>query len=91
MAARAERELGYAYAISGPEVLRTLVAAERLNRLYLTRVFRLLGGDPIATLRRDDALQLPIGFRLREAYLDQVSDVSEPPQLMQVFDVSRVV
>lgn len=91
LAALGERGLGYVYAISGPEVLRTLVAADRLNRLYLTTVFRLLGGDAIATLLRGDALQPPTRFRLREAYLDQSPDVSEPPQLMQVFDVSRVV
>jgi riboflavin biosynthesis pyrimidine reductase len=91
LAALAERGLGYVYAISGPDVLRTLVAAERLNRLYLTTVFRLLGGDRIATLLRDGPVQPPIGFRLREAYLDQAPGLSEPPQLIQVFDVSRVV
>ncbi len=91
LAALAGRDLRYVYAVAGPGVLRTLVAADRLNRLYLTTVFRLLGGDAIATLLRGDALQPPTRFRLREAYLDQSPDVSEPPQLMQVFDVSRVV
>lgn len=89
LAALAGRDLRYVYAVAGPGVLRTLVAADRLNRLYLTTVFRLLGGDAIATLLRGDALQPPTRFRLREAYLDQAPDVSEPPQLMQAFDVCR--
>jgi hypothetical protein len=59
LAALAGRDLRYVYAVAGPGVLRTLVAADRLNRLYLTTVFRLLGGDAIATLLRGDALQPP--------------------------------
>jgi len=61
LAVLAGRDLRYVYAVAGPGVLRTLVAADRLNRLYLTTVFRLLGGDAIATLLRGDALQPPPG------------------------------
>lgn len=91
LAALAGLGLSYVYAIAGPEVLRSLVVAGRLNRLYLTTVFRLLGGDHIATLLRGDGVQPPTGFLLREAYLDQAADASELPQLMQVFDVSRPI
>jgi riboflavin biosynthesis pyrimidine reductase len=86
LAALAELGLRHAYASAGPEVLRTLVAAGRLDRLYLTTVLRLLGGARIATLLGGEALQSPPEFRLREAYLDQAGEGAGPPQLMQVFD-----
>ena len=70
----AARGLRYVYAVAGPGVLRTLVAARRLNRLYLTTVFRLLGGDRIATLLHDSLLESPAIFCLREANLDQDSN-----------------
>ena len=88
LAVLADLGLRYVYAIAGPEVLRTLVAAGCLDRLYLTTVFRLLGGDRIATLLAGDLLQPPAEFRLREAYLDQ-REGSAPAQLMQVFDGVR--
>ncbi len=83
--ALAARGLRYAYAIAGPEVLRTLVAAGCLDRLYLTTVLRLLGGDRIATLMAGDPLLPAAEFALREAWLDQGEGVA-PSQLLQVFD-----
>ena len=79
------RHLPYVYAIAGPGVLRTLVAAGRLNRLYLTTVFRLLGGQTMATLLTGQVFDQPPEFVLREAYLDQTPG-SCPAQLLQVFD-----
>lgn len=84
----AVRELRYVYAIAGPEVLRTLVVAGHLDRLYLTTVFRLLGGDRFATLLAGERLPVPAAFRLREAYLDQDGAVA-PAQLIQVFERVR--
>ncbi len=81
----AARGLRYVYAIAGPEVLRTLVVAGRLDRLYLTRVFRLLAGDWFATLLAGELLPSPVEFRLREAYLDQDGETA-PAQMMQVFE-----
>lgn len=81
----AARGLRYVYAIAGPEVLRTLVVAGRLDRLYLTTVFRLLGGDRFATLLTGELLPAPVALRLREAYLDQDGGPA-PAQLIQVFE-----
>jgi riboflavin biosynthesis pyrimidine reductase len=81
----AARGLRFVYAIAGPEVLRTLVVASRLDRLYLTTVFRLLGGDRFATLLTGERLPAPAAFRLREAYLDQ-DGAAAPAQLIQVFE-----
>lgn len=77
--------LRYVYAIAGPEVLRTLVAEGCLDRLYLTTVLRLLGGDQMATLMVGDPLQSAADFVLREAWLDQ-SEGAAPAQLLQAFD-----
>mgnify|MGYP001320422015 CR=1 FL=1 len=81
----AARNLRYVYAIAGPEVLRTLVVAGCLDRLYLTTVFRLLGGERFATLLTGEPLPAPAAFRLREAYLDQDGEAA-PAQLIQVFE-----
>lgn len=83
--ALAARGLRYGYAIAGPEVLRTLVAEDCLDRLYLTTVLRLLGGDRIATLMAGDSLPAAADFVLREAWLDQGEGVA-PAQLLQAFD-----
>lgn len=79
------RHLTHVYAIAGPGVLRTLVAAGRLNRLYLSTVFRLLGGQTMATLLTGQVFDEPPEFVLREAHLDQAAG-SRPAQLLQVFD-----
>ena len=89
LSALADLGLRHVYASAGPEVLRTLVIAGRLDRLYLTTVLRLLGGARIATLLGGDALRAPTEFRLREIYLDQAGEGAGPPQLMQVFDAWR--
>lgn len=83
--ALAARGLCYAYAIAGPEVLRTLVLAGCLDRLYLTTVLRLLGGDRIATLMAGAPLLPAAEFVLRESWLDPGEGVV-PAQLIQAFD-----
>jgi riboflavin biosynthesis pyrimidine reductase len=57
------------YAIAGPGILETLVRAGVLNRLYLTQVHRLLGGQEYDTLLETARLQPPAGFSLKALYL----------------------
>lgn len=65
-------ELGYRfiYAIAGPAVLHTLAAGAALDRLYLTFVGRLLGGDSYDTLCRGPLLAPPVNLPLRSLYFD---------------------
>lgn len=88
LAALRARGLRYVYAIAGPAVLETLIAAGCLDRLYLTTVFRLLGGDRFATLLVGEPLPSPVACRLRAAWLDP-GEGDAPAQLMQVFDCGR--
>lgn len=59
-----------AYCLSGPLVLRTLLAGGALDSLFLTTVPRLLGGTHYSTLLEGAELQPPAQFRLRWLYLD---------------------
>lgn len=58
------------YSIAGPGVLRTLLDAEALDRLYLTVAQVLLGGATNDTLTGGPPLAPPPGFRLRELHYD---------------------
>jgi len=58
------------YAIAGPEVLRTLLSAQMLNRLYLTHALRVLGGESFDTLLEGERLKPPIDFALHSLYYD---------------------
>lgn len=73
--------------VAGPAVLRALLAAGRLDRLYLTVVTRLLGGADYATLLEGSALASPAGLRLGELYLDR-SSFADASQLFAVLDPS---
>lgn len=64
-----ERRFATVYVISGPEVMYTLLADRRLDRLYLTLSLQLLAGRDPDTLLRGDALTPP-RFALHELYLD---------------------
>lgn len=66
----AERRYSTVYSIAGPEVLYTLVADDRLDRLYLTFALRLVAGRDYDTLLRGDALPRPVAPRLHELYFD---------------------
>jgi riboflavin biosynthesis pyrimidine reductase len=56
--------------LTGPRVMRLLLAAGRLDRLYLTQAHRLLGGSPYASIVEGGLLHSPADFRLHELYLD---------------------
>lgn len=65
-----DRGFATVYAISGPEILYTLISDHRVDRLYLTLSLQLVAGHDPDTLLRGDALALPPRFGLHELYLD---------------------
>ncbi|MGD2082050.1 MAG: dihydrofolate reductase family protein [Chromatiales bacterium] len=83
--ALAGRGLPLIYSIAGPGVLQTLLAARVLDRIYLTTVLRVLGGEHFATLASGPPLDPPADFRLAELYLDP-GGPGGSQQLMQVYD-----
>jgi len=62
------------YSIAGPAVLETLLRARVLDRIYLTQVHRVLGGDSYATLFEGPLLQPAADFALRALYYDSQVD-----------------
>lgn len=65
-------ELGYRtiYSATGPKVLHLLLAANVLDRLYLTLAGRLLGGEPFSTIVEGPLLVPPVGMKLSTATYD---------------------
>ena len=65
-------DMGYQviFAASGPKINHILMAARRVDRLYLTFAHRLLGGDPFASIAQGPAFAPPVDFKLRSLYLD---------------------
>lgn len=70
--ANALASLGHAriYAISGPYVLHTLMAADLLDALFLTTVHRIIGGYPFSSICEGELLASPGDFRLTSLYHD---------------------
>lgn len=79
--------LGYrlVYSASGPKVLHLLLAGDVLDRLYLTHVPRLLGGQPFSTIVEGALLPRPIDMPLRSLYLDR-DGVERLGQLFACYD-----
>lgn len=65
-------ELGYktAYSGAGPKVLHLLASSGVLDRLYLTFVNRLLGGEPYASILEGPLLDPPLDLQLNTLYFD---------------------
>ena len=65
-------DLGYrmVYSATGPRVLHLLLAAGMLDRLYLTRTNRMLGGDPFSSIVEGRLLDPPVDFELVSAHYD---------------------
>jgi riboflavin biosynthesis pyrimidine reductase len=65
-------DLGYrmVYSATGPRVLHLLLAAGMLDRLYLTRTNRMLGGDPFSSIVEGRFLDPPVDFELVSAHYD---------------------
>lgn len=74
--------------VAGPRVHTALLRAGRLDRLYLTLVPLLLGGESVDTLTSGSPLAPPPCFQLTELW----QDAREPPgcgQFFAVFDAAR--
>lgn len=68
--AMADRGYRLIYSAAGPQILHMLLAANRLDRLYLTLVGRLLGGDPFSSIVEGPLLMPAAAMRLHTLYLD---------------------
>lgn len=77
------------YAIAGPAVLYTLVAADVLDRLYLTIACQLLGGNAFDTLMRGELLTPAASLQLQQLHHDPVAPAGAG-QLFCVFDKTTV-
>jgi riboflavin biosynthesis pyrimidine reductase len=58
------------YSATGPKVLHLLLAAGKLDRLYLTYANRILGGQPFSTIVDGDLLDPPVDLTLNSLYFD---------------------
>lgn len=65
------------YAIAGPGLLDTLLRADRVDRLYLTQVHTLLGGQCYDTLLEGALLRPAARFALEELHYDQGDDTRQ--------------
>jgi riboflavin biosynthesis pyrimidine reductase len=72
-----------AFAASGPQVLHMLLAANILNRLYLTQTSRILGGDLFAPIVEGPLFDPPYDMILQALY----HDPHAPANLGQLFAV----
>jgi len=73
------------YSVAGPGVFETLIKASVLDRLYLTQVHRLLGGESYDTLLEGKQLNVPADFSMQELYFD-TQDSENSGQLYSVYD-----
>jgi riboflavin biosynthesis pyrimidine reductase len=74
------------YSIAGPGVFETLIKARVLDRLYLTQVHRLIGGESFDTLLEGDLVDPPAGFNMQALYYDRHVG-NEAAQLFGVYDM----
>ncbi len=65
------------YAIAGPMVLETLLRDQVLNRLFMTRVHRIIGGVEFDTILESKRLQPPANMRLVSLYLHQAEVIEQ--------------
>ena len=79
--------MGYTsiYSIAGPALLDTLLRAGKVDRLYLTQVHMLFGGEKYDTLLEGPLLNPVPRFCLDSLYYDQ-GETERPPQFFAVFD-----
>ena len=85
-------EQGYrtVYSAAGPRILRMLLAADVLDRLYLTTAPRILGGDPFAAIVDGPLLDPPVDMTLRTLYHDPVGVGRAGPVLRLLCETGRV-
>lgn len=73
------------YSIAGPGVFETLINAQVLDRLYLTQVHRLVGGESFDTLLEGSLIDPPLGFRMQALYYDRYAG-NAGSQLFGIYD-----
>lgn len=85
-------EMGYhsIYAIAGPGLLNTLLRAGMVDRLYLTQVHTLLGGQRYATLLEDEVLEPDARFELEALYFEHGIN-SKQGQFFAIYDKTSPV
>jgi riboflavin biosynthesis pyrimidine reductase len=83
-------EVGYRsiYSIAGPGVLETLLNAGVLDRLYLTHMYRLIGGANFDTLLEGQLLKPPADLSLTALYHDK-GDEDCGGQMFGVYDMNE--
>jgi riboflavin biosynthesis pyrimidine reductase len=83
-------ELGYQtiYSAAGPQVMHLLITDDVLDRLYLTLVHRLLGGQPFSSVLEGELLSPAFNMVLNSIYLDP-SGLDGLGQLFISFDRTR--
>ncbi len=79
--------MGYTciYSIAGPALLDTLLRAGKVDRLYLTQVHMIFGGEKYDTLLEGPLLAPPARFYLDSFYYDK-GKFERPPQSFAVFE-----
>lgn len=88
--AAALAEAGYerAYSVTGPQILRGLLADGVLDTLFLTHALRMLGGRNFDTIVKGDVLGTAPTFALRSLYLDTFAP-DGAMQLLACYDRRR--
>lgn len=76
------------YSIAGPGILKTLLQAGVLDRLYLTQVHRLIGGKSFDTLLESELIQPPADFELQALYYD-APEGDDAGQFFSVYEAVR--
>jgi riboflavin biosynthesis pyrimidine reductase len=84
--------MGYTsiYSIAGPALLDTLLRAGKVDRLYLTQVHMLFGGQNYDTLLEGPLLEPAASFCLQSLYYD-IGCKERPPQSFAVFGKAKGV
>lgn len=83
--------MGYTsiYSIAGPALLNTLLRAGKVDRLYLTQVHMIFGGEKYDTLLEGPLLNPAARFCLDSLYYDK-GESGRPPQSFAVFGKAGV-
>ena len=76
------------YSAAGPRIVHMLLAADVLDRLYLTTVPKLLGGDPFAAAVDGPLLDTPVEMPLQTLYYD-AAGVGGSGQLFACYERAR--
>lgn len=74
---------------AGGALLRTLLAARRLDRLYLTQACRLLGGEAFDTVLKGARLDPPVDLRLRALHYDAAPAAHGAAQMFLALEVAK--